>query len=480
MIKKLLISSAVAVTFFMNAQSQNVVLDTNFGNIGKVIIPIPGESINNDLQKFNDGSYLVLESKHESPGESIYVTKYSTNGQLDSSFGNSGVLYLPHTSGVDYNDYTISIGPGNTFYVLSTLSISRYLSTGQPDTSFSNGGNLTLGFTENNLQVIRLITLSDGSLVGAYTYSDAGANKSKLFKVNSLGIDSSFGSGGSVVLDGSISDFFEHNNQYYVVSNKFNNPNYNYYITTFTSNGVLNTSFGANGSLQFDGWVSSYPISNNIIVEKEVSAQNYNQLLKYSSQGVLDTSFGTNGIFTLPIGVYINEIKEDSKKNLVLAGSIEVSRGDEDGDVYLSRLLPNGQLDLNFNATGFYIDPDITLEVVQRMVLLNDNELVGEGYSVSNGTSNPFLIKYQLTNNLATNEVKKNEIAIFPNPVVNEFEIKNRSSEKIELVKIFDASGKKVFESNQSKNSINHLASGVYFVEVKIQNKVFKSKLIKK
>ncbi len=480
MIRKLLISSAVAVTFFMNAQSQNVVLDTNFGNAGKVILPIPGESINYDLQKFSDGSYLILESKHENPGESIYLTKYSSNGQLDSSFGNSGVLNLPHTSGVDYNDFTISIGAGNTFYVLSASSISKYLSNGQPDTSFSNGGNFTLGFTENDRRIIRLITLADGSLVGAYTYNDAGTTKSKLFKVYSSGIDSSFGSNGSVVMDGSISDFFEHNSQFYVVSNKYVNPNYSYYVTNFASNGALNTSFGTNGSLQFDSWISSYPISNNILVEKEVSAQNYNQLLKYTTQGVLDTNFGINGIFGLPTGVYINEIKEDSKKNLVLAGSIEVSRSNEDGDVYLSRLLPNGQLDLNFNSTGFYVDPDITLEVVQRMILLNDNELVGEGYSVSNSVSNPFLIKYNLTNNLSTNEVRKNDVSIFPNPVVNEFEVKNSSNGKVELVRIFDASGKKVFESNQSKNSINHLASRVYFVEVKIQNKVFKSKLIKK
>lgn len=90
---------------------------------------------------------------------------------------------------------------------------------------------------------------------------------------------------------------------------------------------------------------------------------------------------------------------------------------------------------------------------------------------------------------LATNEITKIEskktnidIQIYPNPVSEYFSIKLKENDKVETVKIFDASGKLVKNIIYNNGNIHvaELSSGIYFIKVKTSKGDYLGKIIKK
>lgn len=77
------------------------------------------------------------------------------------------------------------------------------------------------------------------------------------------------------------------------------------------------------------------------------------------------------------------------------------------------------------------------------------------------------------------NTTKMGQLKIFPNPVVNTFSIDTH--EKIISIELYDVLGRKIQQLNNEKTSnIEHLASGLYFIKVKTDQKEYVEKLIKK
>lgn len=77
------------------------------------------------------------------------------------------------------------------------------------------------------------------------------------------------------------------------------------------------------------------------------------------------------------------------------------------------------------------------------------------------------------------NTTKMGQLKIFPNPVVNTFSIDTH--EKIISIELYDVLGRKIQQLNNEKTSnVEHLASGLYFIKVKTDQKEYVEKLIKK
>lgn len=90
---------------------------------------------------------------------------------------------------------------------------------------------------------------------------------------------------------------------------------------------------------------------------------------------------------------------------------------------------------------------------------------------------------YLATSEVGTESKKGNtDIQIYPNPVSEYFSIKLKENDKLETVKIFDASGKLVKDSIYNITNINvaELSSGIYFVKVKTNKGNYLGKIIKK
>ncbi|MDQ1858399.1 T9SS type A sorting domain-containing protein [Chryseobacterium sp. WLY505] len=91
---------------------------------------------------------------------------------------------------------------------------------------------------------------------------------------------------------------------------------------------------------------------------------------------------------------------------------------------------------------------------------------------------------YLATHEISGAESKKENIdlQIYPNPVSEYFSIKRKENSTIEIVKVFDASGKLVKNviNNYENIGVAELPSGIYFVKIKTNKGEYLGKIIKK
>lgn len=82
---------------------------------------------------------------------------------------------------------------------------------------------------------------------------------------------------------------------------------------------------------------------------------------------------------------------------------------------------------------------------------------------------------------LKTNSFSKNEIQFYPNPVKDFLNIYNKANSKIENITIYNLLGKKVFyQKNPTQNiNIKKIAKGIYMLTFEVENKIYKSRIIK-
>ncbi len=88
-------------------------------------------------------------------------------------------------------------------------------------------------------------------------------------------------------------------------------------------------------------------------------------------------------------------------------------------------------------------------------------------------------VKIQNLENLAVEDVSKNNIKIYPNPVIGLLKIS--AKEKIENITIFDSSGKQVLHAESTTIlDLENLVSGIYFIKIKTNSSMITEKFIKK
>ncbi|AYM99910.1 hypothetical protein [Chryseobacterium sp. 3008163] len=96
---------AMISTFYLNLNAQTINLDTNFGNNGIVSIPLTGEA--DDLQIIESADNKLFVYGKDVPS-SVSLTpnkiyKLNLDGSYDTSFGIGGTLTLPNY----VSDFTI-------------------------------------------------------------------------------------------------------------------------------------------------------------------------------------------------------------------------------------------------------------------------------------------------------------------------------------------------------------------------------------
>lgn len=82
---------------------------------------------------------------------------------------------------------------------------------------------------------------------------------------------------------------------------------------------------------------------------------------------------------------------------------------------------------------------------------------------------------------LSNHTFSKNEIQFYPNPVKDFLNIFNESNSKIKNITIYSILGQKVFYKQNPTNNINikTISKGIYMLTFEIENKIYKSKIIK-
>jgi uncharacterized delta-60 repeat protein len=157
-------SQAFAVARYLSSGR----IDASFGKSGWMVHDVPGstESVHG-MALLKDGRIVIVGTAQSQEGQAAVVLRFRSNGQLDSSFGDSGVAYFDY--GAKSYDIAFDVIPqGDRLLVLTNNSDSqssvllRLTADGSLDTTFGSArsGAVSLGST-----VVGICGLPDGSFV---------------------------------------------------------------------------------------------------------------------------------------------------------------------------------------------------------------------------------------------------------------------------------------------------------------------------
>jgi len=366
-------------------------LDPTFGTGGMVTTDINRSTdIASSVAVQADGKLVVVGQTYKNNDfstEDFVVTRYNTDGTLDNTFGVRGRvrtdfpgLAAVPSSVVIQADGKIVVAGGAfpLFTFLGNFELVRYNSNGSLDTSFGNGGIVTTTFPEGSY-AFDVALQPDGKIIAAGTLfvdfnpGDQSDTDFALARYNPDGsLDTSFGSGGTVTTDffGNEDDAFSvliQPDGKIVAVGSANNPAsfYDFAAVRYLSNGTLDASFGVAGKVSTDFGDQNFDrarsaalqpdgkiVAAGFAISQNGGVQNF-AVARYTSSGVLDTTFSRDGITQIDFG---NCCQSAMKVLLQTDGKIIAVGGSNgessDDDFLLARLNPRGSLDNTFGVAG--------------------------------------------------------------------------------------------------------------------------------
>lgn len=462
------------------------------------------------------------------------IVSIAQDGSLDVSFGDGGIV-IADVNNWDDSAYGLAEAPNGRILVLnagqnlqtgdSFWGILAFTSQGDADTSFSDDGFLEL--PNPNTDYYSLIGIQQDGKILYTTWVNDDFKITRLLENGTL--DADFGTDGEVIVFNGSNAFkkvvFNQDDSFFAIS-KFNeNGTPLLKIKKFLPNGVLDSSYGINGILNFVleaiSTESEAYITNNgkLVVHYQVSNSSQNFIVRYLPDGNRDMSFGTNGIAVIPIEDYwfcrIVPLNDDS----ILIGASFYNI--DDFERKSLKMDPSGNLDQSFANNG-YLQNFFVTAVQNNQRIIAENSLIDfEGGVIlnyqrfySNGIADssfnfeyPYseigyvnfmfdssgkiliassdiwyhsptdIVLFRYNNNaLGNDSFQRENFKIFPNPSNGIFIIERELfSEKIPF-QITDIAGKIIVSGEltekQSQLNLSSAQSGVYFL--KTSNSIFR------
>jgi uncharacterized delta-60 repeat protein len=302
----------------------------------------------------------------------------SAPGDLDPTFSGDGVV--TYDSGVGVRDVgdAVAIQPDGKIVVVGTsfnaaieyLFVLRYNSDGTLDTTFAGDG---------------IATYSSGINIG-----------------NAVAIQPD----GKIVVAGASS----------------NGSNMDVVLLRFNSNGTLDSTFGTNGVVRYNGVANGSDSGNAVAIQQDgkivVAGYVWNgflnyddvMLLRFNSNGTLDNTFGTNGVVVYNSMAYSTDsaeavtIQQDGK--MVIVGHRASAAG---ADVLVLRYNSNGTLDGTFGGSGVVVYDGTRIDQGFALGIQQDGKIVIAGITATDGTVEVLVLRYNgvgtLDNTFGTNGV---------------------------------------------------------------------------
>ncbi len=201
---------AVVVGYASNASGTGVVL-TRFSPVGDRefahVDLAPGVSlIPYDVTLDSAGRIVVTGAAMNGTRAGFFVARYTSSGNLDSTFGSGGFL-LDYSAGNSSVGTSVQVAAGGNIVVAGSahngtrtgIAIARYTDSGAPDTSFGTNGIVTdyVAGTESGGNDVAID--GAGKLVVAGSVTNGTRGGFLIARYTTLGaVDATFGSGGHV------------------------------------------------------------------------------------------------------------------------------------------------------------------------------------------------------------------------------------------------------------------------------------------
>lgn len=300
-------------------------LDTAFGVNGKVTTAFQSQNwcLSSALQ--TDGK--IVAAGQSSTG--FCIARYTTNGSIDSTFGTNGYTVLASSGGSSSISSICILTDGSILALGSAqvpstsnfeLKLVKFTANGFLDTSFGNSGVVLPGFAYESVSPSKILVQPNGEIIVAgkftYTLSTVTVNIGFLAKFTANGsINTSFGNNGISTTNTmlGINDLaLDINNKFVAVGNIGTNAQGttgDVSVARFNNDGSIDTTFAQNGSRSVS--VDSYAeYANAVLVQPDgkilLGGSFFNfvggtvtdcLIIRFTSDGDLDPSFGTNGVF---------------------------------------------------------------------------------------------------------------------------------------------------------------------------------------
>jgi uncharacterized delta-60 repeat protein len=286
-------------------------------------------------------------------------------------------------------------------------ALACFTSTGDIDTNFGTAGMVNLDISpwsyagDNIGAVRRLAVRSDGKVLLGGTLQTLISRDFAVYCVNQDGtIDTSFGSNGRRIVDivgGSTENLFvmkcSPDGRVLLAGSVQTND---LGIVMLTSSGAVDTSFGSGGRIVLSGSPMS-PVDGDVAFYPDgrfVSVSTYGSELRvFKANGSLDTSFGNAGLVKLPMTLWPQtsvSIPYRTTKYLAVqpAGQIILGGRIDNGyptynDIWVSRRLADGSLDIAFGQNGAVITDFGGADDCAAAGIGPDGKLVVAGYALS-------------------------------------------------------------------------------------------------
>jgi uncharacterized delta-60 repeat protein len=531
----------------------DISLDASFGINGQFNTLNSGYGMAEYITATSDSKIIMLRSF------TFGLIKYNTNGTLDTTFDTDGIVITEFEYSTDElkkiivlpNDKIIALGtsryrqPNNAYF--SNIVLSKYNSDGSLDTSFGNLGKVYSVFGENVYTIMNAFVQTDGKiLVNAYYYVFPSYDPIyELIRYNSDGsLDTTFGTNGKIATSSGVFSLINpvDGKLLFVSGNYLPSGDYEHIIKKYNNNGSIDAVFGTNGSVTFNNGNSPYDLKFALQQEGKILVSGTSYYSGFNTQfftrrlnvdGSLDTTFGTNGQITTPIQGYVlsNLVQSDGK--IVVVGM--------SGGLSLIRYNPNGTIDIAYGTNGIasssldnynqinsvFLQPDnkILAAISQYNPLQNPNEFkvkrintdgtldndfggnngittlfyngYNEAFSIGlqsnnkiilagttyDGINNNFALTRLNNNVLSVADISENQtnLVIHPNPVKNLLNIKlNREISIIDYT-IYNLVGQVIYKKSETTPQINieNLTKGIYIIQINTSEGIFSKKFIK-
>ncbi|WP_312921140.1 T9SS type A sorting domain-containing protein [Empedobacter brevis] len=140
------------------------------------------------------------------------------------------------------------------------------------------------------------------------------------------------------------------------------------------------------------------------------------------------------------------------------------------------------EVNLNTKLVKYFANDELIASLpISDNTITKINELSFETNNLSSSSETEFYfdnVVIKNLENLSTDELKKKEIKIYPNPVQDVLRI--QTTEKINFVEFFDLTGKSILKSTEKTINTKGLTKGLYIVKVNTTSQEISQKIIKK
>lgn len=415
--------------------------DFSFGDQGIALIDYGGEGQEvNKIHAMADDKILVMGNSDSSGYDGLLLARLMPNGDLDYSFGDSGVKF--------YRPPHYSLWSSMAVMANGNIAVAGYSSipNSGPEAvlmGFTPNGSLNLAFGDSGIVRHKLATGS------AYFYEVIRTPENKIL----------------------------------AVGRGYGQSDFNFMVTRFNADGSYDQSFAGNGfvTIPFGGAPSARSVclqkDGKILLAGQGYVNGYTQaaVVRLHSNGLLDQSFGTNGTTQAQVlngHVYVSSVAVLGDGRILVAGTAEGLWND---DFALIRFNTDGSLDNTFhydgivtknmgsgtdNAADAVVQPNGRIVIVGTSDDKNSSSTVVSAARFLGGKGNISLADF----------VAKQAVEIFPQPASDWVRVVPQDHFRYLQLRLYDQQSRLVKEmliqSSEERISLEGLAPGLYMLQL--------------